>query len=206
MVDGAFLPVKSSGTVETMPGDTKARILQATIELMRRNGYAGTSMSDVGATAEARMSSLYFHFPGGKEQMAAEAVAVSARRFLDYLHAELPKAASPGDVVRGYFAPSIRALENSEFQAGCPVGTPANDAPATATTLKAACDRALGEFAEVVARELGRLGHTRELARAQSTLIVATNQGAILLARTAGDKGPIEAALDSLLLLIDQAS
>jgi len=189
-----------------MPGDTRARILQATTELMRRNGYAGTSMNDVGTAAGARMSSLYFHFPGGKEQMAAEAVAASARRFLDYLHAELPTAASPGDVVCSYFAPSIRALETSDFQAGCPVGTPANDAPATATTLKTACDRALGQFAGAVARELQRLGRTPERAQAESILIVAANQGAILLSRTAGDKEPIQAALDSLLLLIDKAS
>lgn len=188
-----------------MPGDTRARILEATSELMRRSGYAGTSMSDVGAAAGARMSSLYFHFPGGKEQMAAEAVTASAGRFLDYLHAELPDAATPGDVVRAYFAPSIRALETSDYQAGCPVGTLASDAPATATTLKTACDRALGDFAGAVARELQRLGRTPERARAESTLIVAASQGAILLARTAGDKGPIQAALDSLLLLIEDA-
>jgi TetR/AcrR family transcriptional regulator, lmrAB and yxaGH operons repressor len=186
-----------------MPGDTRARILEATTELMRRNGYAGTSMNDVGAAAGARMSSLYFHFPGGKEQIAAEAAAASARRFLDHLHAELPNAITPGDVVRSYFAPSIRALETSDFQAGCPVGTPANDAPASATTLKTACDQALAAFADAVARQLQRLGRTPDRAHAESTLIVATNQGAILLARTAHDKAPIQAALDGLLHLID---
>jgi hypothetical protein len=106
---------------------------------------------------------------------------------------------------RAYFAPSIRALETSDFQAGCPVGTPANDAPATATTLKSACDRALREFAGAVAGELQRLGRTPDRARAEATLIVATNQGAILLARTARDKAPIQAALDTLLLLIENA-
>jgi hypothetical protein len=49
-----------------------------------------------------------------------------------------------------------------------------------------------------VAGELRRLGHPPGQAHAQATLIVAANQGAILLARTAHDRSPILAALDAL--------
>jgi TetR/AcrR family transcriptional regulator, lmrAB and yxaGH operons repressor len=184
-----------------MPGDTKAQILAATTELMRRNGYAGTSMKDIGAQAGARMSSLYFHFPGGKEQIAADAVAAAAARFTGYLETELPKATTPADVVRAYFAPGLNALETTGFQAGCPVGTPASDAPATATGLRTACQEALAAFGSVVARELQRLGRPPEQAQADATLIVAVNQGAILLARTARDQAPLQAALDALIRL-----
>jgi TetR/AcrR family transcriptional repressor of lmrAB and yxaGH operons len=184
-----------------MASDTRDRILQATSELMRRNGYAGTSLKDISAAAQATFSSLYFHFPGGKEQMAAEAVAMAARRFLDHLDSELPHAATFEEIARRYFAPSIRALESSDFQAGCPVGTPANDAPTSADSLKTACQRALSSFASVVARELRRLGYAGPQAEAAATLIVSANQGAILLARTAKNRSPIETALHALTAL-----
>jgi TetR/AcrR family transcriptional repressor of lmrAB and yxaGH operons len=181
-----------------MPGDTRDRILHATSELMRRNGYAGTSLKDISTAARATFSSLYFHFPGGKEQMAAEAVTMAARRFLGYLDSELPHAATFEDITRTYFAPSIRALESSDFQAGCPVGTPANDAPDRTGGLKTACEQALSSFASVVARELRRVGYTSHQAEAAATLIVSANQGAILLARTAKNGSPIETALRAL--------
>jgi TetR/AcrR family transcriptional repressor of lmrAB and yxaGH operons len=184
-----------------MAPDTRDRILLATSELMRRQGYAGTSLKEISAEAKAPFSSIYFYFPGGKEQVAAEAVAAAAARFKGYLASSLPKANSVADLVRAYFTPGIKALDSSDFQAGCPVGTPANDAPVGATGLKTACDEALESFASIVALELRRLGRTPKVAKAEATLIVASNQGAILLARTAQDRAPIQAALDALMRL-----
>jgi AcrR family transcriptional regulator len=184
-----------------MAKDTRARVLQATSELMRRNGYAATSLKDISLASDATFSSLYFHFPGGKEQIAAEAVAASAELFLDYLGAELPNCVTFEQVVRTYFAPSLPALETSDYQPGCPVGTPANDAPDTATSLLSVCETALSNFASIVERHLHRLGHTPEQSRAFSTLIVSANEGSVLIARTARSRSPIQAALDALLTL-----
>jgi TetR/AcrR family transcriptional repressor of lmrAB and yxaGH operons len=185
-----------------MAHDTKERILRVTSELMRRRGFAATGLKDISDAAGVAFSSLYFHFPGGKEQMAAEAVRASARGFLEYLDAELPKATTVEGVVRAYFDPGIRALETSDFQAGCPVGTPANDAATSSETVRSACDAALRDFEDRVARALEHLGQANAQARATATLVVATNQGALLLARTAHDRAPIQAALDSLVHLI----
>ena len=133
--------------------------------------------------------------------MAAQAVAIAARRFLAYLDSELPHAATFEDIARTYFAPSIQALESSDFQAGCPVGTPANDAPDSADGLKTACEQALSGFASVVTRELRRLGFTSQRAEVAATLVVSANQGAILLARTARNGSSIETALRALIAL-----
>ena len=50
---------------------TRDRILYATAELFRRQGYAGTGLKQVVAEAQAPFGSLYHHFPGGKRAARA---------------------------------------------------------------------------------------------------------------------------------------
>jgi AcrR family transcriptional regulator len=51
-----------------MPRDKLLGLLMA---LFREHGYDGTSMSDISAATGLGKSSVYHHFPGGKQQMAA---------------------------------------------------------------------------------------------------------------------------------------
>src|ERR1700760_2850990 len=44
--------------------------VSSTAKLLRRQGYAGTGLSEIVARSGAPRGSLYFHFPGGKEELA----------------------------------------------------------------------------------------------------------------------------------------
>ena len=47
---------------------TRQRILTASGELMRRLGYAGTGIKAILTASGVPYGSLYYHFPGGKEE------------------------------------------------------------------------------------------------------------------------------------------
>ena len=64
--------------VSQMKRDARRRMVVTTAKLLQRQGYNGTGLNQIVAEAEAPKGSLYFHFPGGKEQLAAEAIAASA--------------------------------------------------------------------------------------------------------------------------------
>ena len=53
-----------------MAAGTKERIVNASAELFRRQGYTGTGLKQVVAEADAPFGSLYHFFHGGKEQLA----------------------------------------------------------------------------------------------------------------------------------------
>ena len=57
--------------------DTRERIIRTAAELFRRQGYDGTGLNQILDVSGAPRGSLYFHFPGGKRQLAVEAVAAS---------------------------------------------------------------------------------------------------------------------------------
>jgi AcrR family transcriptional regulator len=53
---------------------TKQRIVDATAECFRRQGYAGTGLKQIATEADAAFGSLYHFFPGGKEELGGEVI------------------------------------------------------------------------------------------------------------------------------------
>src|ERR1700749_2535691 len=53
---------------------SRKSFLSATGVLLRRQGYAATGLSEIVDRSGAPRGSLYFHFPGGKEELAVAAM------------------------------------------------------------------------------------------------------------------------------------
>ena len=53
---------------------TRERILDVSADLFRRQGMAGTGIKQILRDADAPFGSLYHHFPGGKDELAAETI------------------------------------------------------------------------------------------------------------------------------------
>lgn len=53
---------------------SKDKMLGLVMALFREHGYDGTSMADISAATGLGKSSIYHHFPGGKQEMAAAAL------------------------------------------------------------------------------------------------------------------------------------
>ena len=53
---------------------SREAFVEATGELLRRQGYAATGLNEIVARSGAPRGSLYFHFPGGKQELALAAM------------------------------------------------------------------------------------------------------------------------------------
>ncbi|WP_342379546.1 TetR/AcrR family transcriptional regulator [Myxococcus stipitatus] len=79
-----------------MPAPLMSReeIVARLLEIFRERGYDGTSLTDVSAATSLGKSSLYHHFPGGKQDMGVavleEAGAWLEREIVGALSAERP--------------------------------------------------------------------------------------------------------------------
>ena len=60
-----------------MTSSTRQRMVDSTAHLLQERGYFGTGIRDILDRSAAPRGSMYFHFPGGKEQLAVEAVRQS---------------------------------------------------------------------------------------------------------------------------------
>ncbi len=174
--------------------DTRQRMLDSAAELFHQQGYHATGLNQLVAAVGAPKGSLYFHFPGGKEQLAAEAIRQSAERLCDMLRAIV--ASSP-DVITGVenvVEALATSLEESDFQRGCPLATVALDASGDSEAIRQACADGYTSWHTLISEALNRpnaldTGKADQLA----TVVLAAVEGGLLLAKTLHDTAPLRA-------------
>ena len=170
--------------------DSKRRMLMAAVRLFRRQGYERTSMLDVVRESGGPRGSLYHHFPGGKTDMAEQAIALATEAVLGWIRAANANTRSAGAFFEALGGGYARALEESGFEEGCPLATVALETSPTVPELSAACGAGLDAWVEAVAEALVAKGLPRRRAKDLGVLSVSAIEGALLLARTSGSTEP----------------
>src|SRR5690348_16824186 len=112
---------------ETVSSPTAERIVTATAELMRRQGYGATSVKQITAAARAPIGSLYHHFPQGKQQIAAAALRTSGAAYIQLLPLLMDPYPDLRVAVVAAFTAAAEQIEQSGWMNMCPVGTVAGE-------------------------------------------------------------------------------
>lgn len=174
--------------------DTRDRVLRTAARLFRTQGYHATGLNQILAEGGAPKGSLYFHFPGGKEQLAVESLQLSGGEFRDHL-------GQAGSLDEALQLLGKRLVE-SDFKDGCPIATVALDAAGESEQIRGACDDAYRSWETVIAGFLERQGIPDSSALAITVL--AAIEGALLLARTRKDLTPLIQVGNHLNLLLQK--
>lgn len=172
---------------------TKERFVASTVRLLRRTGFNGTGVLDVIADSGAPRGSLYFHFPGGKEELAVSAVA----RVRDDVRAWIERT-----TIEQFFHQYARWMEKTDCQDGCPVAALASDG-SQSERLRGAAEDALGAMQEAFAVKLVAAGHPNPRANELASTLVCMFEGAIIMTRARRDATPMRQAYDRLKPLLE---
>jgi TetR/AcrR family transcriptional repressor of lmrAB and yxaGH operons len=100
-------------------GAAKDAVVRTAIDLLAQRGYQGMSFAEVIEASGAPRGSIYHHFPDGKEQLVAAAVARAGHRAMRALD-EIDGQPAP-KVVDAYTDMWRVVLGNSDLTAGCSV-------------------------------------------------------------------------------------
>jgi len=185
--------------------DSKGKTLAAAALLFRQQGFHGTALHDVLAASGAPRGSLYFHFPGGKEEIGATALALAG----EVVRQRIAHAAAASDSTEVFLTGIVRAmaaeLEKSDFCNGCPIATTALETSAQSEVLARAARAAFESWELEIARGLFRFGAKAGDAAAAATMILSQIEGALLLARTSRSVEPLRRAEAAVKLLAEIA-
>jgi AcrR family transcriptional regulator len=173
---------------------TKERILYATAELFRRQGYTGTGMKQIAAEAEAPFGSLYHFFPGGKEQLGAEAVRVSGAIYAQLIPAVLDPAPEIVAGVRNFFAGAAAHLVETDYADACPIATVALEVSSSSEAMREACAEVFESWIVAGAERFVRAGIDPDRARQLTIAMLAALEGAFVLARASRSTEPLKVA------------
>ena len=182
--------------------DSKGKTLAAAARLFRRQGYHGTALHDILAAGGSPRGSLYFHFPGGKEEIGETALTLAGEAVRQAI-AHAAETSESAEVFLVRIARGMASdLEKSGFKEGCPIATTALETSAQSEVLGAATRGAFQKWENEIKRGLERFGMIPEEAGLVATSVLSQLEGALLLARTYRSLEPIRRAEQAIKLLV----
>lgn len=176
--------------------EARDRMVAGAADMLRRRGLNATSVRELAKFSGAPLGSTYHYFPGGKAQLAAEAV-----RFADDLvTAKLVEDLRAGPVagLRAFVRMWRKIILDSDFRAGCPVlAVSVEDQPDDDAPRRAAAD-AFERWTGLLAETLRAHGATPDTATSTATLVVAAIEGTVALCRAQRDITPLDLTATAL--------
>ncbi|MGW5682088.1 TetR/AcrR family transcriptional regulator [Nonomuraea sp. NPDC003754] len=167
--------------------ETRARLLDATQELIESGGYFGAGLNQVIAASGAPRGSLYFHFPGGKDQLVGESVRRAGGEIGQAMDDLAATAASAEEFVAVVLEWLGDRLEESGWRRGCPVATVALEMAATSDPLQEVCSEVYAGWESALRGMLAGRPDAGDLA----VTVLALIEGALLLARAHRSREPL---------------
>jgi AcrR family transcriptional regulator len=177
-----------------MPSETREKLLDASGELFRRQGYTGTGVKQILAEAGAPFGSLYHFFPGGKSALGAETVRRSGFLYGLLLGEYVPPEVELLNGVRAFFAAAARDLEESGYADACPIATVALEVSSRNEEMRLACAEVFDAWIEAGTWRFELAGIERRVARELVIQMLAGLEGAFVLARALRSTEPVLAA------------
>jgi TetR/AcrR family transcriptional regulator, lmrAB and yxaGH operons repressor len=175
--------------------------VDTTAALLRRQGYAGTGLNEIVALSGAPKGSLYFHFPGGKEQLAVAAMERAGEQLRGAIAATLSSSDELDEALARLLDALAAGLERSGYRDGCPIATVTLEAAADSRAVRASAAEAFDSWLTALEDRLLGAGFTKQAAARRALHVLAAIEGALILARARRDTTPLTAVREELLAL-----
>jgi len=181
------------------PDNSRTRLLAATIDLVRANGYSATRVEDVCAAAGVTKGSFFHHFASKEELAVAAARQWDERASQLFALASYQREPESLDRLLGYLAFRKELLAGDIWEWSCYAGTTIQEVHETHPAIRDACAASIDHhllFLRAMIDDVLREHRTPGVdAESLSVHIQAVIQGAFIMAKSRQDR---QAAVDSL--------
>jgi len=180
---------------------TRARIVEEAADLIHERGVAGTTLEDVKAAAGVSGSQLYHYFPD-KDELVQAVIDYQADAIVHHQRNALGGA----DGVEAWRDMVITGVRLAEAKGGCPLGSLGGQLAESDPEARALIAAGFDQWAAAIADGLRSLHADGKLPPGidpddLAVTLLATLEGALLLAQVHRSSRPIETAVNTLLAL-----
>ena len=148
---------------------------------MRERGLTGAGIQQVVSRSGAPIGSVYYHFPGGKNQLAAEALRIHGERARRLLESAFAHNTPVEQRLQSFFRGAAKSFQQQGAQKGCAIGAVLLDLSAEDEALREICDEVLASWIDSIAPYLP--GATPRKRGSFAAAIVCAIEGAFILGR-----------------------
>jgi AcrR family transcriptional regulator len=184
---------------------TRERIVDASAELFRRQGYSATGVKQIVTAAQAPFGSLYHHFPGGKEQVGAEAIRRSGALYELLIPAVFDPAPDLVSAVRAFFEGAAEHLRETGYEDACPIATVALEVSSHSETMRQACADVFESWIAAGVPRFTAAGLDPDQARELVIAMISALEGAFVLARATRSTEALHIAGEQMAAAVQRA-
>jgi TetR/AcrR family transcriptional regulator, lmrAB and yxaGH operons repressor len=178
--------------------DSKQRMVAAARRLFREHGYLGTALLDVVSESAAPRGSIYFHFPGGKEELATEVTLLHAGDTIAHINRTAAATSTAAQLIEAVMGRSRDDLIASNYREGCAVAPIVIESTPASEQLGDATRRAFQEVIITLAARLTEKNVSHSRAVQLATNAVNSMEGALILSRVLRSPDPFDIAIAQL--------
>lgn len=173
-----------------MAKDSRKRMVVSAASLIGSKGVAATSLSDVLDASGSPRGSIYHHFPGGKGELAGDAMRWTQAQVLSYQRG--CTSTNPTGVLDHFVELFRQSMVSSECRAGCPVAGVLVDTYSEVDGLMQVGRESFRAWISLLAAQLQAAGLNIRDARSLALTTLASVEGALILCRAEGGVGPLD--------------
>lgn len=182
---------------------SRARMVAGAADMISRRGLNATSVRDLAKHTKAPLGSTYHYFPGGKYDLATEAVRWTDQITTKILTEELK--AGPLAGLRAFLAIWRKVVLDSDFHAGCPVlAVSVEDLPDEQSAPREAAAATFGNWTALLAQSMQRHGASAPDAQRIATLVVAAVEGTVAMCRAQRSIEPLDQVTAELTRIVGE--
>ena len=170
-------------------------MITAARRLFRERGYLGTAFSDVLAASGAPRGSVYFHFPGGKEELGAEVAIAHGADTVAQINRAAARAESVEELLTIFLTQSRDRLVTSGYREGCAVAPMVVELTPGAAPIADVIGAGFRDSLAVLAARLVERGVPAERAASLAATTLAGLEGALIVARAVRAPEPFDALI-----------
>jgi TetR/AcrR family transcriptional regulator, lmrAB and yxaGH operons repressor len=194
--------------MDDMPrkSDSKDRMIAAARRLFREHGYLGTALSDVVTESAAPRGSIYFHFPGGKEELASEVSLLHTGDHIAHINRAAATTSTAGQLIEAFIGRIRDELIASNYREGCAMAPMVIESTAASDQLSDATRRGFQDMIATLAARLTEKNVPHSSATELATHAWSSVEGALILSRVLHSAEPFDLAIAQLAATADAAA
>lgn len=165
-------------------------MLTAASSLFRARGYEGIGIAELLEKSGAPRGSLYFHFPGGKEEIGIEAV----RRVGDVVTGQFRALSHTGvdmaTFIERVFKTTAKGIKDRDYKASCPIAAIAAEMGTSNPALNDAVVKCFASWEREIADAATARGFTARNAADFASAMLSSIEGAMVVSKAQGSIAP----------------
>jgi TetR/AcrR family transcriptional regulator, lmrAB and yxaGH operons repressor len=175
--------------------DSKDRMIASARRLFREHGYLGTALSDVITESAAPRGSIYFHFPGGKEELASEVTLLHAAEATAKINRAAAASRTAAQLIAAVMRRERDDLVTSNYREGCAMAPIVIESTPASDHLSDATRRAFQDLITTLAARLTEKNVPHDMAVQLATNVWSSVEGALILSRVLRSPEPFDMAI-----------